>query len=258
MKLDRPIIFFDLETTGIDVKTDRIVEIATVKLDPDGTKKVHTRLVNPGMPIPIEASNVHGITDDKVKDEKTFAEIAQGIFTYFQGCDLAGYNMINYDLPLLKAEFSRVGFDYDTSEVKLADMMQIYHKKVKRDLTAAYRYYTGEVLKNAHSAKADILATEAIFHAQLKEHEELSDMNSIHEFSTKKDVRFIDSDGKFRWNDKNEAVVGFGKNRDKLLKEVAEQDSSFLEWIIRSDFPDETKKICRNAILGTFPERNKE
>jgi len=170
MKLTRPILFFDLETTGINVQKDRIVEIATVKIKTDGIKEVHSRRINPTIPIPQEASEVHGITDEMVQHEKTFAEIAPQLFSYFEGCDLGGFNILTFDLPLLKAEFLRVGIEYPLENVHIADMMQIYHQRVRRDLSSAYRYYCGKVLDNAHSAKADILATYEVFKAQIEEY----------------------------------------------------------------------------------------
>ncbi|MBF0276121.1 MAG: 3'-5' exonuclease [Nitrospinae bacterium] len=257
MKLIRPIIFFDLETTGVNVHQDRIVEIATVKIDVDGSRQTHSRRVNPTIPIPKEASDVHGITDEMVKEEKPFTEIAPQIFSYFEGCDIGGFNVIGYDLPLLKAEFKRAGIDYNTEDVKIADMMQLYHQRVKRNLSAAYRYYCGKSLENAHSAKADIEATAEIFDAQIKEYDDLTDMNAFHELSYLPFANNVDSDGKFVWNDKDEVVLNFGKNKNEPLALIATKNPSFLKWMMNADFSDETKTICRDALNGVFPQKKK-
>ncbi len=251
---ERPLLFFDLETTGINAAEDRIVEIATVKLLPDGSRKVFTKRINPKVPIPKEASAVHGITNEMVKNEKSFEEIGEKLYHYIEGCDLAGYNMISFDLPLLQAEFKRIGIDYNVSGLKLLDMFTVYRKMVKRNLSNAYRFYCGKELLNAHSAEADILATEEIFQAQLQFHEGLEDANSFHEACQNNDV---DKSGKLKWNDEGEIVIAFGKKYAKVpLKEVIKKDRGYIDWVISSEFPEDTKQICKDALMGKYPARS--
>ncbi len=249
----RPLLFFDLETTGVNVEKDRIVEIATIKLLPDGSRKIFTKRVNPGIPIPKEASDVHGITSDMVENEKSFEEIGEKLHNYIQGCDLAGYNMISFDLPLLKAEFKRIGIDFSTDGLQLIDMFTVYSKMVKKTLSNAYRFYCGKELINAHSAEADIIATEEIFQAQLKFHEELNDVPSFHEACINNNV---DAEGKLQWNNDGEIVLMFGKKyRNALLKDVIKKDKGFIQWVLGADFSDEVKQICKRALEGKYPRR---
>ena len=263
---DRPLVFFDLETTGTNIQTDRIVELSVVKLFPDGTRDVRTRRINPEMHIPEEASQVHGIYDDDVKDMPKFRQIAQSFYIYLEGCDLGGYNITKFDVPVLVREFQRAGLQFDVKNRRIVDAYHLYCKMEPRTLKAAYQKFCGKNLDDAHSAEADTLASIEVFEAELKKYsawtsEEIpegvefsEDINVIHELCNPKIADAIDPDGRFRWKE-GEAVVAFGRNSGQKLRTIAVENPDFLRWLIRSDFSPEVKKIATDALQGIFPEK---
>ena len=255
MKLERPIIVYDLETTGTNKKTDRIVEISVIKVMPDGQEIPNTRRVNPEMPIPLETSEIHGIYDEDIKDSPTFAEIAPKLEAFFEGCDLGGFNIVGFDNDILINEFKRVGIEFSIEGRKILDSFKIFQKMEPRSLTAAYKYYCGKELVNAHSAAADTQATLAVLAGQLDKYtaEELPhDVNELHEFCNAKDPSWVDSTGKFKWSGQD-VVVNFGKNRGTTLKQLSIENPGFLKWLMREDFAEDAKQIASEALMGKFP-----
>jgi DNA polymerase III subunit epsilon len=256
LKLTRPIIFFDLEATGTNPQVDRIVEICVAKLYPGGESEVKTKRINPERSIPSETTEIHGITDEDVANEPTFNAISASLYLYFEDCDLSGYNIIRYDIPLLANEFKRAGLNFSTEGRRIIDAQNIFHKMEPRTLSAAYKFFCGEELVDAHTAEADVLATVAVLDAQLGKYTNLpKDMGELHDFCNPKDPHWIDSTGKFKWGDKNEAIVAFGKNKGLSLSEMASNNPGFLSWIIRMDFPEDAKKIAKDALAGRFPKK---
>ena len=242
LNLKRPIIFFDLETTGIDIARDRIVEISMVKVMPDGEEIVRTRRINPGMPIPAEATAIHGITDEDVKDCPLFPQIAKSLAQFIEGCDFGGFNSNRFDLPMLVEEFMRAGVDVDFRKRKFIDVQNIFHKMEQRTLVAAYKFYCGKDLADAHSAEADTLATYEVLKAQLDRYEELqNDVAALAEFSTR--AESADFAGRILYNEKGEEVFGFGKYKGRSVAEVFRVEPSYYSWMMNGDFPLYTKKI---------------
>ncbi|MCH5326084.1 MAG: 3'-5' exonuclease [Duncaniella sp.] len=238
--LKKPIIFFDLETTGVDITRDRIVEISVIKVTPDGKEEERTRRVNPGMPIPAEASAVHGITDEMVANEPQFREIARSLANLMTGCDIAGFNSNRFDVPMLDQEFQRAGVKFDFSKVKFVDVQTIFHKKEQRTLAAAYRFYCGKELENAHSANADTRATYEVLKAQVERYPDLPrDIEGLSKFSSQN--RNVDFMGRLIYNDKDQEVINFGKYKGQLAEEVLKKDPSYYDWIIKGDFAQNTK-----------------
>lgn len=248
LRLTRPLAFIDLETTGIAPATDRIVEIAILKLLPSGASKRFSSRVNPGTPIPSAATAVHGITDADVALEPTFKQLAPRILELLAGCDLSGYNVRRYDLPLLRREFERAGFPLDVRDVHVVDVQTIFHMKEPRDLTAAYRYYCGKEHAGAHGALADVEATAEILRAQLDRYPDLPrDIGELETTLHAKDPVWVDDEGKLvRVGDA--VVMMFGKYRGKSLGDIAQADRGYLEWILSSDFPDAVKRAVAGAL----------
>jgi len=256
LDLERPLVFFDLETTGVDTNIDRIVQFAFIRINPDRTQDEWSELVNPEIPIPTGAAKVHGITDDMVQDKPNFMEFAPKIKDFLQDCDLSGFNVAKFDIPLLQAEMTRVGMPLDLESIRVIDAMTIFHKKEKRDLTAAYRYYCGGEHIDAHDALGDVKVTLEILDAQLKRYSDLSgNMDALHKFCQNGNDRFLTPDRKFEWRD-NQAVLTFGKHRGLSLQYLVENESNYLEWMLSSDFHFDTKQLIKNALNGTFPERS--
>ncbi len=261
LKLKRPIAFLDLETTGIKVASDRIVEISIVKIHPDGKKEIKTRRVNPEMHIPEETSAIHGIFDEDVKDEPTFRQLAKGLYQFLNNCDLAGYNSNRFDIPLLVEEFLRADIDFDIENRKCIDVQNIFHKMEQRTLVAAYKYYCGKDLENAHSAEADTLATYEVLKAQLDRYEGVefkdksgqvsvpivNDINALAEFSEVN--KSADLIGFIIYNDQGEEIINFGKHKGKLVSEVFSKESSYYDWMMKGDFPLSTKKVITKLKL---------
>lgn len=248
LTLDRPFVVIDLETTGVNPKTDRIVELSTVRYRPDGGLLTKRRLVNPTVKIPQGASDVHGITDDRVADAVTFAQLAKGLEQHLKDCDLGGYNLVSYDVPLLSAEFKRVGVTWPQFGIRIVDALAIFrHKEPQRhDLGTAVKHYLKRHHDGAHGAQADAEATMEVLMAQAA----LYGATSIDEMlALMKDPLWVDSSGKFKWID-GEPCVNFGKHSGTPLKRV---DRGYLRWLTAQDFPTDTKHIAQQAINGKFP-----
>lgn len=252
LNLRNPIIFFDIESTGLDVAKDRIVEISMVKVSPaaqgePNKVEVKTRRINPTIPIPAEATAVHGITNDDVKDAPKFHQIAKSLAQWMTGCDIAGYNSMKFDIPMLSEEFLRAGVDFDFRKRKLVDVQNIFHKKEQRTLKAAYKFYCGANLDNAHSAEADTMATFEVLEAQLdryKDDEEDPLLNDI-EFLAKYSIqnRNVDYAGRIVLNDKDVPVFNFGKHKGVPVTEVLKKEPSYYSWMMDGDFTMDTKKV---------------
>lgn len=244
-------VFFDLETTGVNVASDRIVEISWLKIQPDGRESKQTQLVNPTIPIDPRSIAIHGITDEDVKDKPTFSEIARTLARDFEGCDFAGYNSNKFDIPLLAEEFLRVGVDFDLRKRKFIDVQVIFHKMEQRTLIAAYKFYCQKELEDAHSAEADTRATYEILKAQLDHYEHLqNDVDYLSVFSTQN--RSVDLAGRIIYNDKDIEVFNFGKYKGEPVEEVLKKDPGYFGWILNGDFPLYTKKVLTNIKLRAF------
>lgn len=241
LKLDRPVMFFDLETTGTDALHDRIVEISMIKVMPDGTDIQRTVRVNPGMPIPAETTAVHHITDADVADKPLFSQLAEGLAQSFRGCDLAGFNSNRFDIPLLAEEFARAGIDFDFNECRFIDVQTIFHKKEQRTLSAAYKFYCGKNLDDAHSANADTRATYEVLMAQLDRYDDLpNDMEKLSEYSSQN--KNVDLMGRLVYDDRHREVINFGKYKGQLAVDVLRRDPSYFSWIQQGDFASSTKR----------------
>ena len=251
LQLKNPIVFFDLETTGINVASDRIVEISWLKVMPSGQESGQTQLLNPTIPIDPKATEIHGIRDEDVRDKPTFREIARSLAREFEGCDLAGYNSNKFDIPLLAEEFLRAEVDFDMSRRKFVDVQVIFHKMEQRTLSAAYKFYCQKDLENAHSAEADTLATFEILKAQLDRYDELE--NSVEFLSGFSTVsRNVDFAGRIILNDQDVEVFNFGKYKGEPVEEVLKKDPGYFGWILNGDFPRYTKKVLTNIKLRAF------
>ncbi len=240
LKLTRPIVFFDLETTGTNINSDRIVEISVVKLMPNGEIKSKTRRINPEMPIPAEATAIHHITDEDVANEPTFRQVANSLAQIMAGCDIAGFNSNRFDIPLLDQEFVRAKVDFDFSKARFIDVQTIYHKKEPRTLVAAYRYYCGKDLTEAHSALADTTATMEVLLAQLEKYDDLPcEVGALSEFASNN--RNVDLMGRLIFDDKGREVINFGKYKGRLAEDVLSSDPGYYSWIMGGDFAQNTK-----------------
>jgi exonuclease RNase T and DNA polymerase III len=242
LKLTRPIVFFDLETTGIDIIRDRIVEISILKVYPNGNKESKTWLINPMMPIPKQASEVHGITNERVAGEPTFRELAKQIHGMIKDADLAGYNSDRFDIPLLAEEMLRADIDFDLKNRVAVDVQTIFHKMEQRTLSAAYKFYCGKELVNAHSASADTNATYEILKAQLDRYPELeNNIKALSEFTYRKQA--VDFAGFIVYNDKGEEVFSFGKHKGRRVEDIFSEEPGYFGWLLGADFPLYTKKV---------------
>lgn len=251
LNLKKPIAFFDLETTGISITHDRIVEIAVLKIHPNGLKETKTWLVNPTIPIPKEASDIHGIKDEDVADKPTFKEIAKQVDEFMSHCDLGGFNSNRFDIPLLVEELLRVDIDFKIPSRKFVDIQTIFHKMEQRNLTAAYKFYCEKSLENAHSAEADITATYEVLEAQIDRYEELqNDVNFLSEFSSHNNN--VDVAGRIIYNDKMVEVFNFGKYKGKPVEEVLKTDPGYYGWLLKGDFSLHTKKVMSEIRLRSI------
>ena len=254
LKLKKPIAFIDLETTGINISKDRIVEICIAKANIDGSVDVKTKRVNPGMPIPLESSLIHGIYDEDVKDEPTFRQMAKSLSQFLEGCDLAGFNSNRFDIPMLVEEFLRIDTNiFEIKNRRFVDAQKIFHLMEPRTLGAAYKFYCGKTLENAHSAEVDTLATLEVVCAQVEKYEGVklkdakgeeyepvqNDVDVLHKLSSKNLVDFAQ---RMILNEKGEVVFNFGKNAGKKVEEVLTREPQYYDWIINNDFPLDTKR----------------
>lgn len=259
LALTRPLAVLDLETTGTSRDRDRIVEIAVLRLHPDGGEEVHVAHVNPGRAIPRDAVRVHGaacgITDADVADAPPFGKYARGLCGFLDGCDLAGYNLIKFDLPLLESEFRRADVPFSRQGRALLDPMAIFHQRERRDLAAAVAFYCGREFDDAHSAEGDVRATWEVLQGQLRRYPDLpGDVDGLHAVCNPGSEHFIDAEGKFLWQD-GEAVLGFGKHQGTPLSQLAAEKPDYLQWMLTGTFSDEVKGIARDALRGTFPRQ---
>ena len=251
LALKNPIVFFDLETTGTNIVSDRIVEIAYLKIYPNGNEESKRYLVNPEMPIPQAVTAIHGISDEDVKNEPVFKELAKIIAKDIEGCDLAGYNSARFDLPLLAEEFLRANVDIDLAKRKMIDVQVIFHKMEQRTLSAAYKFYCNSELTNAHTAEADTRATYEVLKAQLDRYDNLkNDVAFLADFSAQH--KNADLAGRIIFNDKNEEVFNFGKYKGRRVEDVLNEDMGYYGWIMNGDFSLYTKKVLTEVKLRGF------
>ena len=253
LKLDRPLVIFDIESTGVSPRADRIIELAVIRIEPDGGERIGHWLVNPTIPIPVESTAVHGITDDIVKDCPTFAQIAGEVDAWLKGCDLGGYNVIRFDIPMLAEEFHRAGLDLDVDSRRVLDAQRIYHQKEPRDLSAALRFFCGREHRDAHGAEADTRATLDVIKGQFRKYPDLPrDLETLDRQFNATDPFNADRGGRLRWVD-GELTINFGKKKGARVKDLAASDPGYLKWMLRGDFPMDTRKIVQDALDGSFP-----
>jgi len=249
--LRRPIAFIDLETTGINVSSDRIVEISVLKINPNGTEEWMISRINPEMPIPPKSTAIHGITDEDVADSPKFREIAKNLAAFLEGTDLAGFNAIKFDIPVLAEEFLRVNIDFNFLKRKYIDVQVIFHRKEQRTLSAAYKFYCEKELENAHSSKADTQATYEVLKAQLDRYSDLeNDVEKLADFSSYNNL--VDFAGRIVYDEKGVEVFNFGKHKGKPVTDVLREEPSYYSWIMNGDFPLYTKKILTEIKLRSF------
>ncbi|MCT4622617.1 MAG: 3'-5' exonuclease [Schleiferiaceae bacterium] len=252
LKLKRPICFFDIESTGVSVVKDRIVELSVLKVFPNGTSESKTWLVNPEMKIPAESMAIHGITDEKVANEPTFKQLASAVHSMIKDSDLAGYNSNKFDIPMLAEEFLRADIEFDMSKRKAVDVQNIFHRMEQRTLSAAYKFYCQKDLENAHSAEADTNATYEILKAQLDRYPDdiENDIDFLSDFSNRQ--RVADFAGFIAFNDKDQEIFTFGKYKGRLVEDVLKENEGYYGWIQNADFPLYTKKVLTAIKLRNF------
>jgi DNA polymerase III subunit epsilon len=253
LRLDRPLVVFDLEATGLNKRTDRVVAIGLVRYEPDGSARQVHYLVNPCQPIPEDATAIHGITDDDVKEAPTFAEMAEILERLFEGADLAGYNLLGWDIQMLTEEFARANRPFVLEGRRVLDSQRIFFRNEPRDLSAALRYYCGASHDKSHDALGDVLATIRVLGGQFERYPELPEtLEGLNEYCDPRDPSWVDRVGRLKWS-KGEVVFNFGKFQGKSLREAVANDPNFVTWLLRSDFPDDTKQIVRAAVAGSYP-----
>lgn len=255
LQLNKPIAFIDLEATGINLTKDRIVEIAIIKLLPDGTRQNKRKLINPEMPIPKVVTDLHGITDEMVKSAPTFKQASNEIKQYLEGCDLAGYNSNRFDIPLLVEEFLRAGHEVDLSKRKLVDVQHIFYTMEPRTLSAAYKFFCEKELVNAHSAEADVEATIDVFMAQLKKYQHLGNtLESI--LNVVGEEKIVDYARRFGFDDKGNEVFNFGKFKGRSVADVLKVEPQYYDWMMKGDFPLHTKQKLTEILNRTLLKNN--
>lgn len=259
LELSRPLAVFDIEATGLNARSDRIVEICIVKIMPGGEHQVHTFRVNPEVPIPAEASAIHGIMNSDVADCPSFDQLAPKINEILADCDLGGYNVINFDIPMLVEEFMRARIRFNLDGRRIVDAQRIFHKKEPRDLPAAVSFFCKEQLEGAHGAEADALATVKVLDAQLKRYQDLPrSVEDLDNFCNPKDPTWADRSGRLKWSG-NEVVINFGQKKGTPLTVLAKTDAKYLRWILRGDFPRDTQEIVQRVLdTGSLPARSQE
>jgi len=255
LQLTRPIAFIDLETTGVSLSTDRIVEIAIIKLLPDGSRQVKRKLINPQMPIPKASSDIHGISDEMVKDAPTFKQVANEVKMYLEGCDLGGYNSNRFDIPMLMEEFLRAGMDVDLSKRKMVDVQHIFYTMEPRTLSAAYKFFCEKELIDAHSAEADVNATIDVFLAQLKRYQQLGNtVESV--LGVIGEEKIVDYARRFGYDDKGVEIFNFGKYKGRCVGDVLKAEPQYYDWMMRGDFPLHTKQKLTEIFNKTLLKNN--
>lgn len=254
LKLSRPLVVFDIEATGPNPRTDRIIEIALIRLSPDGSRETFCWRINPQCPIPPEASAVHGIFDKDVAQCPTFLIKAPDIAAAFGDADLSGFNVLRYDIPMLAEEFFRAGQPFSFEGRMVVDAQRIFHRKVPRDLSAALSYYCGELHVDAHGAMPDATATLRVLEAQLQRYSDLPrDVEGLDDYCSPRQPDWVDRTGRLKWQN-GEVVLNFGKRQGEQLRKVMRSDPSFIAWMLRSDFPGDTKKVLRDVQNDIWPE----
>jgi len=255
LQLKRPIAFIDLETTGVSLSSDRIVEIAIIKISPDGSRQVKRKIINPEMPIPKSSSDIHGITDEMVKDAPTFKQAGNEIKMFIENCDLGGYNSNRFDIPILMEEFLRAGMSVDLSTRKMIDVQHIFYTMEPRTLTAAYKFFCEKELVDAHSAEADVEATIDVLMAQLKRYENLGDsIESI--LGVIGEDKIVDYARRFSFDDKGNELFNFGKHKGRLVIDVLKAEPQYYDWMMRGDFPLHTKQKLTEILNRTLLKNN--
>jgi DNA polymerase-3 subunit epsilon len=268
LNLKKPILFFDLEATGVNVSSDRIVEICALKINPDQTQELRTKRINPTIPIPLEASLIHGIYDEDVKNEPSFKAIAKSLYDFIGNADLAGYNSNKYDVPLLIEEFARAGIDFNLENRRLIDVQNIFHQMEQRTLSAAYKFYCGKEHVGAHGAEADVIATYEVLLAQVEKYQDTeykdksgniskpvqNDIQALSDFTTNSD--WADFAGRIAFDKDGKEIFNFGKHKGKRVEEVFKAEPSYYDWMMNGDFTTSTKrvieKIKTRALLEKF------
>ncbi|MGL4955774.1 MAG: exonuclease domain-containing protein [Bacteroidales bacterium] len=251
LQLKRPLVILDIESTGLDIAKDRIVEICLIKLFPDGKEEIKTLRVNPTIPISPQASSIHGITDNDVREYPTFKKQAKNIANFIEGCDLGGYNSTKFDIPLLAEEFLRAEVDVDFRSRNMIDVQNIFHRMEQRTLVAAYKFYCNKEIKNAHSAQDDTLATYEVLKAQLERYDDLEgNIEFLAEFSS--NSKNVDYAGRMIYDEHGNELINFGKHKGKKVEEILQVEPSYYDWIMKSDFTLDTKRMLTKIKLRTF------
>ncbi|PLW95863.1 MAG: DNA polymerase III subunit epsilon [Marinilabiliales bacterium] len=265
LNLTKPIAFFDLETTGLNIAKDRIVEFSVLKVTPEGEEIIKTSKINPTIPIPKEVSEIHGIYDKDVIDQPTFKQVAADLNQFLQNCDLAGYNALRFDIPLLVEEFLRAGVDFEMRNRRVVDVQNIFHRMEQRTLSAAYKFYCDKNLEDAHTAEADTIATYEVLKAQLDRYKEtplkdkkgnvftpvVNDMKALSEFTAR--TKNADLTGQIIFNEKDEEVFNFGKFKGQRVVDVFNKEPQYYDWMMKSDFPLYTKKVIQELYFKSRP-----
>ena len=255
LKLDRPLVVFDIESTGVNARADRIIELAAIRVDPDGTETAKCWLLNPGVPIPKETTEIHGITDEIVRNCPTFADVAGEVEEFFRGCDLSGFNSDRFDVPCLEEEFARAGRNFESSARRHVDVQRIYHKKEPRDLSAAVQFYCGRDHAGAHGAEADARATLDVLKAQLAKYDDLPrETAALDEYLVPRDPMNADRTGLLRWIN-GELCINFGKKKGVPLKELFLHERNWLSWFVRGNFETDARMIVQDLLeRGVLPK----
>ncbi|MBM4164825.1 MAG: 3'-5' exonuclease [Lentisphaerae bacterium] len=254
VKLDRPLCFLDVEATGVTPRADRIIELAIIKINPDGSEESRTWLLNPGLPIPLETVAIHGITDEIVKNCPRFPDVARDIRAFIGDADLGGFNIARFDIPMLCEEFSRAGVAFEADSRRVLDAQRIFHTREPRNLAAALAFYCGREHTDAHGAEADTRATIDVVMGQFKRYPDLpTDLETLDQMLNPRDPFNADRAGRFRWID-GQLVINFGKKKGTRVLDLIRDDPNFLKWIVRSDFPMDTRAIAEKALTGVLPE----
>jgi DNA polymerase-3 subunit epsilon len=254
LRLQRPLVFLDVESTGVSVSSDRIIEIAALRINPDGSEEYRCKRVNPGIPIPADATAVHGITDADVANEPPFTAYAQTLWQLLSECDFAGFGVSRFDLPLLEAEFGRAGLQFAWRERRVIDAMAIFHNKERRDLPAAVLFYLGREFASAHAAGQDVGAALEVLYAQLQRYEDLpSGLDELHSYCNPTNPDWIDPDGKFIWSN-GVPTIAFGKHMGTPLAGLVANEPDYLAWVLKGDFSPEVKQLVKNALDGAYPK----
>jgi len=253
LKLKRPLVVFDLETTGVNPTTDRIIEICMLKIFPEGHEELRTYRINPTVPIHEQATAVHGITDADVADKPTFKDLSNEINHFLRECDFGGFNSNKFDFPMLVEEFYRAGVEFEVEKRKFIDAQRIFHFKEPRNLKAAYKFYCDKDLENAHSAEADTLATWSVLKAQIERYEDIpQDIEGLHKMSGQNNL--ADLAGRFIYDDKREVIFNFGKHKGKFVKQVLKDEPGYYAWMMDGDFPQQTKQVLTRIRLSMREE----